>query len=400
MDDRQHELEQEIIETPAAERVAQKRAAIKAAKEADKNPFLKRISRRSFLRGLAGLAGLAALDAGGSLIFQSKAKSQSESEPLKPAENILNLDLTNKILNADPGSDIRKGLENSYTNEAIASGKLKDIDQAFWFVSNTDDRVRLLEKRGEYRENGKFGLRQLSDAEKKFCEKNNFHEEWVAICIDSHQKTKEILQNKIAETGGMTNFIKVFRPDLEGLVDPNKISLDDLMLPVGALIGIALSESKTITKDGKIHTLVNIGNVPSINHITGEEVKQKERDLFKMLSVNGIKYNSDKVLGSNKTGDIGSVQFRPDTALDFIDFCKKKGIDFTFNPFGLDAVTAACLMLSIGQRVPTGNGEDLRMAYIDAKGSDSPFYSHMIKSFQRWNPSLVDNILEWRNKFS
>lgn len=412
-------IEQEILDTPAAERVAQKRAEIKAEKEANKNPFLKTVSRRKFLGGLAGLAALAV---GGS-ILQPKTTSRPESEPSK-TEGILNIDLANKILNADPGSETRKVLENSYTNEAIASGKLKDIDTAFWFVSNTEDRVRLLQKRGEYRESGKFGLIQLSEQEKAFCKANNFHEEWVAICIDSHDRTKGILQNKITEMGGMENFIKQFRPDLENLInekkiDPKKISLDDIMLPVGALIGIAWSESKTTGKDRKVYALADIGKVPSINYIAGEGAKQKEKDLFNRLSVNGIKYDAEKVPGSDKTGDIGSIQFRPDTALAFIDFCEEKGIkegdkNFSFNPFGLDAVTAACLMLSIGQRVPLDNGqENLRMAYINGEEEDKSkkeseeekkkreaFFLHMKKSFQRWNGDLVNNILFWRKEYS
>lgn len=377
----------------------------------------KTMSRRILLQK-AALSGLGLITAAalGKLGFDRIANAQEEehkpviAEPLQPPaknikEAIFKPDLANSILKLDPGSPERLKSEKEYSQEAIKkANETKDIryiDEAFEFIVNTEERIRLLEERGKARESGEFGLRQLSEKEKKFAAANKFHTEWIAICVDSWLETRDILQKKIKDEKGMANFIKAYRPDLEGLVDPKTIQLEDLMLPIGSLIGIAWHESKA-SRNGLIHGLADIGRLPAINNLKPgqdgdiEKVKQKFLGLFRLLSNQSIQYPPEKIPGSY-TGDMGSVQFRPDTAYDFNIFFQKH-FGFKFNLFGLEAVTAACLMLSIGQKWENKEGkEEYRLGVINGK---EPWkINHSKTAMQRWNQKSGDDILEWAKKY-
>lgn len=379
----------------------------------ERNALYKTIGRRNFLlRGLStgfGVVGLGilakfnadktAVDIQNKNIQNSLAttstKKQTTEQNTESSAKIFQIEKANIILNSIPGSPERKKAETDYTSEVINSYNLQYLDQAFWFITNTDNRIQLLEERWKMRESGSFGLKKLEKQEREFAKNNNFHPEWIAICKDSYLEAKNILQKKMNNLGKV-NFIKEFRPDLEDLVDPKLISLEDIILPIGVLIGIAWNESK-VTKNGKIYALANIGPLPAFDY---SDAKDKFIDLSQFLSINSVKYNYKMMPGSN-TGDIGSVQFRPDTAIEYNNFFQKH-IGFRFNPYGLEAVTAACLMLSIGHKWKNEETkkDEYRYGFIQGGEKGGKIAQHQATALQRWNQKSVDSILDWNEKYT
>lgn len=101
-------------------------------------------------------------------------------------------------------------------------------------------------------------------------------------------------------------------------------------------------------------------------------------------------------------GDLGSVQYRPDTAWEEYNYINNN-FGFILNPLGLEAVTAIYLLLFKGQKWQvknpgTGKMEDkYRIGFINGEGYEKTRELALKKVNQ--SPEYIRKVLEWSKKY-
>lgn len=420
----------------------------------------KKIERRNFLvKG--GLLGTFLLW-GGALLHLSRNQKEEPATPtsaptptpdavLTTAPAITpNLDPqpdyeeANNILNLMPQSPERINLEIIHVQKAQT---LEQINLALHVVNDPFLRAALVEKIAVLRKEGRYGLRQAIQEEKDFAIKNNVDLETVIFCTDSYFEAKSMLENKLqemiqisiaegrTEKEGRAAFFKLFRPDLlqevrngnlpQEVID--NLEIEDILPNPGVLIGLVLAETgrkfneneipKNWPKDLKIKTgvfygAVNIGNKRALDAINGKDAENAKAALIELyadLSKDGkLKYNAEKIFASDKNGDIGSAQFRPNTALTFHQFLKKN-FDFSLHPASLKAITAACLYLSWGYTWWEDKEKTTKIKYgfIKEKLRHMPIGEAILNKlkaihkagFDKWNSDLVKGFSDWETTY-
>lgn len=417
--------------------------------EPEESFWTKKITRRQALGlGAAAAAGLAATAA----ITQAKnhwitnlwdwaIKNRDQKDQETNQNNITavkkDIELKpdygklNRILDLVPDSKERIELELEYVKEASS---LEQIDLGFYALNNWVMRAALLEKRYDLRKEGKYGLRKLTNQEITFAEKYKLHPEFVALCTDSYFEARSMLETKLDEVG-REKFFALFRPDLvrevangklpQAVID--KLEIEDLLPNPGILIGIVWNESRAmfigkpedLPKGIKVQAnmwngTANIGTIPALKAINGSDAEDAKESLRKHIAdlnkeaeskkIPPLKYNVDTIPASERSGDIGSVQFRPNTAWIFHQFLTKN-FNYSLHPASLKAVTAACLYLASGftwMDAATGKMQS-KFGFINTKLKNLPLIEAVTKKLQaiqkdgteKWNPSLLGSIVEW-----
>ncbi|MCL4366412.1 hypothetical protein M1437_04255 [Patescibacteria group bacterium] len=280
--------------------------------------------------------------------------------------------------------------------------KLERIDRGLMVIGDYRQRIRLIEERWKLRQEGQTGLRMLTDEEITWAANQNndgttlgIHPEVLAICTDAYFQARELLLQLQTEKGD--KFLRYLRPDLYLMKEKGELpaelearldnlTIDEVLMNPGGMAELVCRETdpqipKFKDANGAVtkyyrYGIAHIGHVaakPQLKtHATEEtDENKKERELQEssLTKLIGkisedtkiqigpneftmINYNEDRVIGSEaQEGDIRAgalgFQFMPFTALAEYDFNKQsfgKGI----NPFGLEAIVGAYIMLTRG----------------------------------------------------
>lgn len=422
----------------------------------------KKVSRRAFLGGATGIA-LAASHAAARLnndkspldvildgfakIGNSNTKDHSlaqvnEGQPadirgnetltMTPEEEILYE--ANKILDASTPQE-RNIFEKSFVDRVIREPNkqfsLKGIDLALGVVSDPDQICRLQDVRYLLRQEGIGGLKKLTNKELEFCNENNFFPEGLAICKEKCDEAFSFLSQQFPPGGGK-KFYALFKQELVRMAKDGQFPKKELLsmqqdvnsikrglINPGGILGLALQETGyTSPVNDKIYVFANRGNKPATEGLKAwypekqfpKEAERLTKDLdalCQFLSVKtGLHYNLKNILGSF-SGDIGPLQFRPDTALNMVQFLDmvqpgENSPKKTFNIFGLDAVPLAFIHLFRGSSWYNAQGElQEQIGYLkntyDENGKEIDYEAFRSDALTRWNPSLQAIILKWAN---
>lgn len=381
------------------------------------------LTRKQFL-GIGAKAGL------GLAIGWPKIVGNPKPEVTKPEINPETVAL-NHILSLPLGSSERRTNEETFVNRAST---LEQVDRGFFAVADWQLRIKLLEKRWTIRETGHPFLQKLTPEEEGWAKKHKIHPEFLAICTDSYFKAREMLTQKMHSLG-RKDFLKFYRPDLVAMVEPNKfpqeildrVTADDLLPNPGIMVGVIIQETGA-AKPNSIEPVfggVNIGSGPAIKLLRNganpkelEDAKEGLVNLFSDLNqltkeggpIQGLRYIVETVPGAPQTGesrisggDVGFVQFRPNTAWWLHQFLKKE-FKLHLHPSSLDAVTAAYLFLGMGLAWNDKAGKlQIRYGYINSasrKIDEIPHQEGLLgriekRAIEKWNEDLATKSLGW-----
>ena len=347
----------------------------------------------------------------------------------------------------------RQTKEKEYIDRCLAPDsdpkkKLERIDRGFMVIGDYKLRIQLLKERFKLRQEGNSGLRKITEEEITWAKsriKEDFsegiHPEVLAICTDAYFQTRELLFKLKAEKGD--KFLRFMRPDLyllkeKGDLTPeleaklDNLSVDDILMNPGGMAELVCQEtdpkippdkdnSGKIIKKYQRKGFAHIGHVAAKPQLktnveketekqAAERVKQ-EASLTEIIGIISkdtkiqtgpgeyimLQYNEHRVPGSIAgEGDIRAgalgLQFMPATALSEYNF-NKENFNIGFNPFGLEAVVGAYIMLSRGMisvDQDTGKKAYLRFGYLKGeyprKGQEDLGKSLRHDAIERWNP--------------
>lgn len=325
-----------------------------------------------------------------------------------------NFPLLNDILPKRLGSKDRFVSEQKYVKEAQT---IEQVDFGFYAVTDKTLRAILLDKRYTLRLKDKEKYRQLTPEELDWAKTNKVHPEVLAICTDYYFAAKQMLEVKLIKMG-KEEFFKWFRPDL--FADPetkeaplHELTIEDLLPNPGILVGLMLKETGATYGDANhIYGGVFIGEKPALELLAKEPEAIKGminlyQDLNKLGPQNGVplKYDVNQI-PAGPTGDIGTLQFRPDTALREHAFLRDN-FAFYLHPLSLKAVIAAAIFIAHGynwgekkEKNQYGfiSGELKKISNLTKKLLDK-FKRVREASFDKWNSNMVKVLLEWGRKY-
>lgn len=356
----------------------------------------------------------------------SQAGQENQSTPKQPdlkKEPDPGFDRLNEILALPLSSKIRLSKEGEYVEWTQT---LEQIDNGFLGVFNVNLRGKLLDKRFALREKGHPRLLSLSKDDRDWAIKNGFHPESLAICIDSYNEAKKILQDKFTDLGGQ-QFYEIFRPDLVTLAHSKKSeftlndlanmqgrkdSADEMLINPGGLLYLIHRETgMNLAPSGLRYLFVNLGENPAVKMLARAYPEDKEpekargliaalKKICQKLSRKGpLNYEADNVPGSELSGDIGSYQALPETFLREDEFSEKV-FGKAWNPYGLEAVTLAYLFLAHGWAWKTPDGKQhYQIGYLKNSINGKNRKPFRMDALIKWNSTLAEETLKWAEKY-